>query len=47
MDDTGTKGEPARAVILRNPASPLPVAWVTGDCAYGWMRRILEQADDF
>jgi SRSO17 transposase len=42
-----TKGELARAMILRALASPLPVAWVTGDCAYGqeWrMRRTLEEA---
>ncbi|WP_128437475.1 IS701 family transposase, partial [Streptomyces cyaneus] len=42
-----TKGELARAMILRALASPLPIAWVTGDCAYGqeWrMRRCLEEA---
>ncbi|MGK5545665.1 IS701 family transposase [Streptomyces sp. URMC 127] len=42
-----TKGELARAMILRALASPLPIAWVTGDCAYGqeWrMRRTLEEA---
>ncbi|WP_229877950.1 IS701 family transposase [Streptomyces bluensis] len=42
-----TKGELARAMTLRAPASPLPIAWVTGDCAYGqeWrMRRTLEEA---
>ncbi len=42
-----TKGELARAMILRALASPLPIAWVTGDCAYGqeWrMRRALEEA---
>ncbi|WP_232626517.1 IS701 family transposase [Streptomyces alfalfae] len=41
------KGELARAMILRALASPLPIAWVTGDCAYGqeWrMRRTLEEA---
>ncbi|QTE03174.1 hypothetical protein S1361_37910 [Streptomyces cyanogenus] len=34
-------------MILRALASPLPIAWVTGDCAYGqeWrMRRTLEEA---
>ncbi|MDX3665091.1 transposase [Streptomyces phaeochromogenes] len=42
-----TKGEMARAMILRALASPLPVARATGDCAYGqeWpMRRTLEEA---
>ncbi|GGZ39724.1 hypothetical protein GCM10010344_00140 [Streptomyces bluensis] len=42
-----TKGELARAMILRALASPLPIAWVTGDCVYGqeWrMRRTLEEA---
>ncbi|MFV0126138.1 IS701 family transposase [Streptomyces sp. HMX112] len=42
-----TKGQLARAMILRALASPLPIAWVTGDCAYGqeWrMRRTLEEA---
>ncbi len=43
-----TKGELARAMILRVLlASPLPIAWVTGDCAYGQegrMRRTLEEA---
>ncbi|MFI1302457.1 IS701 family transposase [Streptomyces sioyaensis] len=41
-----TKGELARAMILRVLASSLPIAWVTGDCAYGqeWrMRRTLEE----
>ncbi|WP_190140823.1 IS701 family transposase, partial [Streptomyces longispororuber] len=40
-----TKGELARAMVLRGLASPLPITWVTGDCAYGqeWrMRRTLE-----
>lgn len=34
-------------MILRTLASPLPIAWVTGDCAYGqeWrMRRTPEEA---
>jgi SRSO17 transposase len=34
-------------MILRGLASPLPIAWVTGDCAYGqeWrMRPALEEA---
>ncbi|MEW1551063.1 IS701 family transposase [Streptomyces tsukubensis] len=34
-------------MVLRALASPLPIAWVTGDCAYGqeWrMRRTLEEA---
>ncbi|MGX7761313.1 IS701 family transposase [Streptomyces angustmyceticus] len=42
-----TKGELARAIFLRALASSLPIAWVTGDCAYGqeWrMRRTLEEA---
>uniref|UniRef100_UPI0036F413A1 transposase n=2 Tax=Streptomyces angustmyceticus TaxID=285578 RepID=UPI0036F413A1 len=42
-----TKGELARAIVLRALASSLPIAWVTGDCAYAqeWrMRRTLEEA---
>ncbi|CAM5326287.1 transposase [Streptomyces olivaceoviridis] len=41
-----TNGELARAMILRALASPLPIAWVTGDCAYGqeWRMRTLEEA---
>ncbi|MEV6508364.1 transposase [Streptomyces sp. NPDC051642] len=29
-----TKGELARTLILRAPASPLPIAWVTAGCPY-------------
>ena len=42
-----TKGELARAIVLRALASPLPIAWVTADSAYGqeWrFRRMLEEA---
>ncbi|MER7742546.1 hypothetical protein ABTX34_30250 [Streptomyces sp. NPDC096538] len=42
-----TKGELARVMIQRAPALPLPITWVTGDCAYGqeWrMRRTLKEA---
>lgn len=42
-----TKPELARAMVLRALASPLPIAWVTADAAYGqeWrFRRILEEA---
>ncbi|SFX54470.1 IS701 family transposase [Streptomyces atratus] len=40
-----TKGELARAIILRALASPLPIGWVTADSAYGQdshFRRFLE-----
>jgi len=43
-----TKGDLAKAVIMRALASPLPIAWVTADSAYGqeWrLRRMLEEAD--
>ncbi|OIJ85743.1 transposase [Streptomyces sp. MUSC 14] len=42
-----TKGDLAKAVIMRALASPLPIAWVTTDSAYGqeWrLRRMLEEA---
>ena len=42
-----TKPELARAMVLRALASPLPIAWVTADAAYGqeWrFRRMLEEA---
>ncbi|MFD7004101.1 IS701 family transposase [Streptomyces mirabilis] len=41
-----TKGELATAIVLRALASPLPIAWVTADSAYGqeWrFRRLLEE----
>ncbi|WP_371100909.1 IS701 family transposase [Streptomyces sp. PU_AKi4] len=41
-----TKPELARAMVLRALASPLPIAWVTADAAYGqeWrFRRALEE----
>ncbi|MGW1145974.1 IS701 family transposase [Streptomyces sp. NPDC002454] len=41
-----TKGQLARRMVLRALASPLPVAWVTADSAYGQdgrFRRLLEQ----
>jgi SRSO17 transposase len=40
-----TKGALARAIVLRALASPLPIAWVTADAAYGQegrFRRMLE-----
>ncbi|MEU4280014.1 transposase [Streptomyces tanashiensis] len=30
-----TKGEPARNVVTRALASPIPIAWVTADSAHG------------
>ncbi|MER6821271.1 IS701 family transposase [Streptomyces cellulosae] len=42
-----TKGELARHMVLRALASPLPIAWVTVDSAYGQdyrFRRLLEQS---
>ena len=42
-----TKGDLAKAMVLRALASPLPIAWVTADSAYGqeWrFRRLLETA---
>ncbi|MGW0779142.1 IS701 family transposase [Streptomyces sp. NPDC002835] len=42
-----TKGELARRMVLRALASPLPIAWVTADAAYGQesrFRRLLEQS---
>jgi SRSO17 transposase len=42
-----TKGELARRMVLRALASPLPIAWVTADSAYGQesrFRRMLEQS---
>jgi len=42
-----TKGELARHMVLRAVASPLPIAWVTADSAYGQdnrFRRLLEQS---
>ncbi|MEU9919459.1 IS701 family transposase [Streptomyces sp. NPDC051001] len=41
-----TKGELAKVMVLRALASPLPIAWVTADAAYGqeWrFRRMLEE----
>ncbi|MFJ4469578.1 IS701 family transposase [Streptomyces sp. NPDC089424] len=42
-----TQGDLAKAIIMRALASPLPIAWVTADSAYGqeWrLRRLLEEA---
>ena len=42
-----TKGGLARRMVLRALASPLPIAWVTADSAYGQesrFRRLLEQS---
>ncbi|MGK7235827.1 IS701 family transposase [Streptomyces hygroscopicus] len=42
-----TKGDLAKAIIMRALASPLPIAWVTADSAYGqeWrLRRMLEES---
>ncbi|WP_258311461.1 transposase [Streptomyces sp. NWU49] len=41
-----TKGELAKTMVVRALASPLPIAWVTADSAYGqeWrFRRLLEE----
>ncbi|MFF0166367.1 IS701 family transposase [Streptomyces prasinus] len=45
--DFATKGDLAKNMIQRALASPLPIAWVTADSAYGqeWrLRRMLEEA---
>ncbi len=45
--DFHTKGELAKALVLRALASELPIAWVTADSAYGQegrFRRLLEQS---
>lgn len=45
--DFATKGDLAKDMIQRALASPLPIAWVTADSAYGqeWrLRRMLEEA---
>ncbi|MFF8036241.1 IS701 family transposase [Streptomyces sp. NPDC016626] len=45
--ECATKGELARRMVLRALASPLPIAWVTADSAYGQdnrFRRLLEQS---
>ncbi|MFE0420830.1 IS701 family transposase [Streptomyces tendae] len=45
--DFATKGDLAKAMIQRALASPLPIAWVTADSAYGQecrLRRMLEEA---
>ncbi|MCD0486488.1 IS701 family transposase [Streptacidiphilus sp. ASG 303] len=45
--DFRTKGELAKALVLRALASDLPIAWVTADSAYGQegrFRRLLEQS---
>ncbi|MET8244290.1 transposase [Streptomyces sp. NPDC005202] len=42
-----TKTEPARALVTRALASPLPISWVTADALYGqdWhFRRMIEEA---
>ena len=42
-----TTGDLAKAMVVRALASPLPIAWVTADAAYGqeWrFRRMLEEA---
>ncbi len=44
-----TKGDLAKAIIMRALASPLPITWVTADSAYGqeWrLRRMLQDAGD-
>ncbi|GGZ17693.1 hypothetical protein GCM10010300_72100 [Streptomyces olivaceoviridis] len=35
-----TRPEPVRAMVLRALASPLPIAWMTEDAAYGQERRL-------
>ena len=45
--DFRTKNELAKDMVLRALASPLPIAWVTADAAYGQegrFRRLLEQS---
>nr|WP_259470970.1 transposase [Streptomyces sp. 1114.5] len=45
--DFHTKGDLAKALVLRALASDLPIAWVTADSAYGQegrFRRLLEQS---
>jgi SRSO17 transposase len=45
--DFHTKGDLAKHLVLRALASPLPIAWVTADSAYGQegrFRRLLEQS---
>ncbi|MFG2880717.1 IS701 family transposase [Streptomyces sp. NPDC048337] len=45
--DFATKGDLAKRLVLRALASPLPLAWVTADSAYGQdghFRRLLEQS---
>ncbi|MFB7868143.1 transposase [Streptomyces sp. NPDC056069] len=41
-----TKNDLARAMVLRALASPLPVAWVTADAAYGQDSRIRRFLED-
>ena len=43
-----TKGDLAKAMVMRALASPPPIAWVTADSAYGQegrLRPTLEEAD--
>ncbi|MEU6405116.1 IS701 family transposase [Streptomyces sp. NPDC046985] len=41
-----TKPEPARAMVLRALASPLPIAWMTADAAYGQERRFRRMREE-
>ncbi|MGW1675789.1 IS701 family transposase [Streptomyces sp. NPDC002324] len=41
-----TKSELARAMVLRALASPLPIAWVTADAAYGQERRFRRMLEE-
>jgi SRSO17 transposase len=41
-----TKGDLAKTVIMRALASPLPIAWVTADSAYGQEWRLLRMLEE-
>ncbi len=41
-----TKGDLAKAMVMRALASPLPIAWVTADSAYGQERRLRRMVEE-
>ncbi|WP_408645980.1 transposase [Streptomyces odonnellii] len=41
-----TKGDLAKAMVVRALASPLPIAWVTADSAYGQERRFRRMLEE-